>query len=252
MLSGLNGKEDSNYYIYKWARWLRADFHMGRCSNHAEGAHGNINESINRRGNSNFSSGLSATINYILNYFQNRKLNHGKSFSIRHSKIIEKIKNLLSSPSFNYKKYIIECNCEDEFYNKSLYGVPFLCFHKIIAQIYLCDELKDFSKTNSIDIEDFIIHFLNMKINYSQTFSDDQINKKVLEICNYYSVSEKISLDKNTTFAFVQRMMTILCYKLPDPLQFNEDYSKNQFHCEEVHPIDIKKNVTMFNKKKKK
>ena len=58
---------------------------MERCSNHAEGAHGNINESINRHGNSNFSSGLSATINYIFHYFQNRGLNHGKSFSIRYS-----------------------------------------------------------------------------------------------------------------------------------------------------------------------
>ena len=252
MLSGLNGKEESNYYIFKWARWLRADFHMGRCSNHAEGAHGNINESINRRGNYNFSTGLSATINYILNYFQNKKTNHGKSFSIRHSKLIEKIINLLSSPSFNYKKYIIGCNCEDEFYNNSLYGVPFPCIHKIIAQIYLCDEIKDFSKLNSINIEDFIIYFLNMKINYSKNFSKEQIDQKVLEICNYYSKSVKINLDKNTTFSFIQKMLTIFCYRLPDPLEFNEDYTKNQFHCEETAPIVIKNNSTKFTKRKEK
>ena len=53
MLSGLKGKFDSNYFIYKWARWVRADYNVARCTNHAEGAHGNINTSIEHRGAAN-------------------------------------------------------------------------------------------------------------------------------------------------------------------------------------------------------
>lgn len=70
MISGTNANSNSNYYVYKWAQWLRTDYHVGRCTNHAEGAHGNINSSMERRGATNFSSGLSTTINYILNFFK--------------------------------------------------------------------------------------------------------------------------------------------------------------------------------------
>lgn len=90
MLSGLKGKFDSNYFIYKWARWVRADYNVARCTNHTEGAHGNINTSIEHRGAANFSTGLSSTINYVLNVLQNRQNNHGTSFGRYHHKQREK------------------------------------------------------------------------------------------------------------------------------------------------------------------
>lgn len=71
MISGINTNNNSNYYVYKWAQLLRTDYHVDRCTNHAEGAHGNINSSMELRGATNFSSGLSTTINYIFNFFQN-------------------------------------------------------------------------------------------------------------------------------------------------------------------------------------
>lgn len=46
MLSVLNAESNSNYYLFRWAQWLRIDYHMEICSNHSEGAHGNIKESI--------------------------------------------------------------------------------------------------------------------------------------------------------------------------------------------------------------
>lgn len=63
----------SNYYIYKWTRLLCTDFHVALCSNHAEGAHGNINDSIKKYRVSNFSSDLSSTINYVPFFFLNHK-----------------------------------------------------------------------------------------------------------------------------------------------------------------------------------
>lgn len=47
-------------------------------------------------------------------------------------------------------------------------------------------------------------------------------------------------------------MITIFCYKLPDSLEFNEDYSKKQFHSEEKAPIEIKNDSTKFPKRNKK
>ena len=71
-------------------------FHMGRCSNHAEGANGNINESMERLGAANFSTGLSATISYILNNIQNRKANIS-NFSKYYSKLKRKIIDYLTN-----------------------------------------------------------------------------------------------------------------------------------------------------------
>lgn len=82
MISGIK----PNYNFFKWAQWIRLEYHMGRCSNHAEGAHGNINESMERLGAANFSTGLSATISNILNNIQNRKANIS-NFSKHYSKL---------------------------------------------------------------------------------------------------------------------------------------------------------------------
>lgn len=147
MISGVDGDSSSNYYVFKWAQWIRADHHVGRCSNHAEGAHGNINNSIERRGATNFSSGLSATISYILNYLQNRKTNYTSPFSKRHSKLKKKILNILTnSEESKMKKYFEDCQCQDDFYNRSIYGVEFPCFHKILKSIYLSEEFAEFKK----------------------------------------------------------------------------------------------------------
>ena len=143
MISGYNAKyENSNYYIYKWARWLRADYHVARCFNHAEGAHGNINDSMKQRGASNFSSGLSTIINYVLKFFQNRKSNHGSFFGKHHIKIKQMmIKLLRTSRGFNIEECVKDCSCSDDSYNELIFGVQYPCCHKILEQIYMSQQM---------------------------------------------------------------------------------------------------------------
>ena len=250
MIAGVNGDSSSNYYVYKWARWLRADFHMNRCSNHAEGTHGNINSSMSHQGASNFSSGLSATINYILNLFQNRQKNHGSSFGKHHLHLRRKIIQFLSNcTESDLEKCNNECKCEEEFYNSAIYGVNFPCHHKLIALVYSSEEFKDFKNSNSVNVDKFIIDFLQKPINYSKDFSNEDIQKKCDELIDDYKSFKQIDLEKKSTFSFVQHLLLTLSYKLPKMLEFDENYLENSFHDEQASQIEIKVNQKNRNKK---
>lgn len=253
MISGIEADHNSNYNVFKWAQWIRADHHVGRCSNHAEGAHGNINNSIERRGATNFSSGLSATINYILNYLQNRKTNYISPFSKRHSKLKKRIQNILTnSEQSKIEKCFEDCQCQDDFYNISIYGVAFPCYHKILKNIYLSDEFLKFKNSNSVSIEKFIVHFLQMKINFSQKYNDTEIFKMCKEIIESFNFKEKTKLDKESTSVFIKHLISTFSYVLPDPLEFDEKYDQNEFQLEECAPIEIKKTNTSKTKIKAK
>ena len=40
----------SNYYLANWAIWMRRINNVGRCSNHCEDCHANINQSLSTSG----------------------------------------------------------------------------------------------------------------------------------------------------------------------------------------------------------
>lgn len=49
----INGNKniyESLYFMPKWAIWYRCNFHIPRCSNHSEGVHGNINQTLIKHG----------------------------------------------------------------------------------------------------------------------------------------------------------------------------------------------------------
>ena len=242
MISGINANSNSNYFVYKWAQWLRTDYHVGRCTNHAEGAHGNINSSMERRGATNFSSGLSTTINYILNFFQNRKNNHGTSFANRHLKMRNKIIKLLNTSEENIKNSIENCKCDDHIFNEALFGIQFPCMHQILKRIYSSQQCIDFQKINSnIKVEKFIIYFLEKITCYNKMYNDDDIESKCEILIQNYSSEHSINLEKMTTFSFIRYLLTLFTYNLPNFLEFNEDYSENSIQIDEVQPIVISK-----------
>lgn len=61
----------SEYYITRWSNWFRRKEHVPRCSNHCEGAHGNISQELKKKGQKSFLSGFKVITDYILNYLQN-------------------------------------------------------------------------------------------------------------------------------------------------------------------------------------
>lgn len=46
MLAGNNGNANSNYFVYKWALWIRRGFGVPRCSNYNESLRGVINRAF--------------------------------------------------------------------------------------------------------------------------------------------------------------------------------------------------------------
>lgn len=83
-----------------------------------------------------------------------------------------------------------------------------------------------------------MIHFLNIPIIYSIEYTDGEIQKKVDEILQFYSKLEQI-LEPTSTFDLIKNVVTFLSYKIPDLLEFKEEYDQNEFHIEETKPIDI-------------
>ena len=158
---------------------------------------------------------------------QNRQNNHGTSFGRYHHKQREKIIKILSSKSFDINKCIERCKCKDDFYNKAIYGVSFPCCHKILQIIYSNTAINNFKQINSVNVERFLIYFLNMPINYGRYYSENELKEKASEIINYYSINEQIKLDQKTTFSLMKHLFGALSYKLPDPLQFPENYNDN-------------------------
>lgn len=159
---------------------------------------------MKKRGASNFSSGLSTVINYVLNFIQILKKNHGKSFAKHHVNLKRKMIQLLrTSDMFDIQKCIQNCNCADEFFNEKLYGVHLNCCHKILEQIYTSQQMETFKNLNKVNVEQFLIHFLNIPINYSIEYTDGEIQKKVDEILQFYSKLEQI-FEPTSTFDLIK------------------------------------------------
>lgn len=148
------------------------------------------------------------------------------------------IKLLRKSIEFDIQKCVESCNCSDEFYNEKIYGVHLNCCHKILEQIYTSQQMVDFKNLNDVNVEQFLIHFLNMPLNYSIEYTDGEIQKTVNEIIQFYSKLGQI-LDTSSVFDLVKKVIFSLSYKLPDFLEFKEEYYQNEFHIEEAKPIDI-------------
>ena len=241
MLSGFQGNPESDYYIFRWARWLRSDYHMSTCSNHSEGAHGNINSNIVTRGASNFSSGLSVIINYILNNLQNRHNNHGISFSRKHHDLREKIVKILSDPfAKKYKDFLREnCKCNKEEHNKSLYGISFPCIHKIMNAIFKNDLITTFQKNNNVDPIKFIIEAIKVVHTYYKKYSEAELEKY------YNTIKQKLEqngtfLEKQSSLTYFKYIIQCLTYQIPESIKFIEDYTKNDYFDQEVDPLVIK------------
>lgn len=86
--------------------------------------------------------------------------NHGSSFYNRHLKLRNKIIKLLNTIESNIKNSIVNCECDDQIINESLFGIQFPCLHKILKQIYYINQFADFHQINPyIQVEKFIIYF---------------------------------------------------------------------------------------------
>lgn len=108
----------SNYYLANWTIWMRRINNVGRCSNHCEGCHANINQSLSTSGQTCVRTGFSAVVNYLLNYFQRRSSTYEDAFKNKHEKIIIKLKQIFVKGSKKYLKHSKEnCSCEDDLYN---------------------------------------------------------------------------------------------------------------------------------------
>lgn len=169
----------SNYYRYeKWALWIRANYSVGRCTNHAESMHHVFNSHIHPF--MNLLRRINIIIDYTFKHFNNHNLNHGRSMKEK----FWKMKAISRGSDDTTIKQ--SCNCGwNEFYSK-LFGVEFPCIHKI-RSIDKCPTPPDitplmYAHTNNIsyvisnEIRSFDLKQINTANNYNIEIED--VDKK--------------------------------------------------------------------------
>lgn len=154
--------EKSNYFMPKWANWIRREDHVPRCSNHCEGFHGNINKNLPTSGIRSFKTGFLTITNFILNYLNNPKDNIGNSFKKKHSKYIDKIKEILKEHPESFLKCSQKnCDCEEAIYYEKIYGVYLPCIHTVLYTIVNLELFITLYQSQTINAQEFFITFLN-------------------------------------------------------------------------------------------
>ena len=130
MLSGDKADIDSIFHYMKWAIWIRADYHVGRCSNHNESLHSVINKSLGQC--YSIKSKLNNLIISTLKHFTKLKNRKGKSIIRKYNALITILKNKLKNPKFDILTFCSEeCKCGKTKYNDMIYGFPIPCEHCI-------------------------------------------------------------------------------------------------------------------------
>ncbi|KAK8877935.1 hypothetical protein M9Y10_004698 [Tritrichomonas musculus] len=222
----------SNYFLLRWGNWVRLEKHIARCSNHSEGAHGNINESLPKKGRRSVRSGFSTMADYILNYLNNRIDSYGLSFQKKHNVILEKIKMILSKPSKDsfLECCNLECQCNDDDYNAKIYGVKFNCIHKVLNPLKENGTLENFCMTNpNVNLKSFLIHCIDEypKDHYENKKAKSVITIEIGKIISSYKFKECIQ-DINNAKQMLNNFILCLTYDLPEFIPIDTRFTFNR------------------------
>ena len=191
---------NSDYYIGNWAIWIRADHHVAPCSNHSEGSHGNINKKLPDSGIHSFKTGFTIISNYLLNYINNYWENCANSFKNKHNKIIEKVINILSRRPDNFLKCAQnKCQCGEDDFIESIYGIKFPCIHTVLKSFCKSDIFIYVQENMEIDFQFIFILALQKFPNDKFECNLFKTNRKNIEsIVSKYEAEKEISFDKDS------------------------------------------------------
>lgn len=232
----------SDYFIANWAIWIRADHHVARCSNHCEGFHGNINKKLPDSGIHSFKTGFTIIANYILNYISNYTENCSNSFKNKHNKMIEKVINILSKRPDNYLKCAQDnCQCGEDDFIESIYGIKFPCTHTILSN-FCKSEIFIYAQENmEIDFQFLFILALKKLPDYKFEWNSFKTSIKHIErIVSLYESEKEINFNKETEKKLcflINEFLKSFTYILPEFFDVNpndQKYSQNNFQFKEL------------------
>lgn len=231
----INKIQNSNYYINKWANWIRRDKHIGRCTNHCEGSHANINGSFPNSGKHSVKKGLMKIVNYILQYLENRQDNFDLSFKRRFNAFIGKVQMIVCRNSKSYLECSHQtCNeCEEDKYNQMIYGVRFPCIHTVLYEYSNVINQLNFNIDEEVNVQCFFAYLL---IRFPRThFEFSKFNNSLIEIKQIVSgfindFPTKIYINNISHLEFIAlSFLKCFCYKLPETLQIDPKSPKYNF-----------------------
>lgn len=224
----------SNYFLPNWANWLRKEKHIGRCTNHCEGAHGNINSMFPSSGKHTVKNGLMKIINYILNYLENRKDTYNLSFQRRFDKFIEKVRQIVCLNSKGYLKCSNQfCNeCDEASYNLMIYGIHFPCIHTILYEYSKSRSQFGFNPDEIVSLHFYsylIGRFRHSNFEYSKFINSlNEIKQIINDFIREYP--EKVYVNNiENLLILATSFLKCFCYTLPNALIINPKEQKYNF-----------------------
>ena len=153
--------KNSNYFWTKWANWERVKCNIPRCSNHAEGFHGNINNKLPNKRIYSMKTGFSKIADFIMNYLTKRKDIYGESFKKKNIKLIYKVRIILKEGDDSYLKCALEkCDCQEDLYNFSIFGIKYPSIRTILHDFISGSFFQEFISIYQINLSEFFISCL--------------------------------------------------------------------------------------------
>lgn len=238
MLKGDQGDPNSNYFIYRWALWIRRGYSVARCSNHNESLHGAINKTLMNGGD--FNSKLSNLILQTLAHCENLKFRKGKTIKRKLKKTIKNILLKLQSPTYDILKLCKEkCNCQETEYNESIYGTKIPCIHQILFPAKQIIEIiikKIENNTDGITINILITSILSYR------FFLKQLNDDASKVAHNYFHFLDISLPKEDLIMLADAIQKCFIFPFPEIPDVQITWDKNDMKIDTVNnfncPID--------------
>ena len=228
--------KNSFYYLPNWAIWIRRQDKVGTFSNHSEGFYGIIDEKISKSGKHSIKTSISVISNYLLNYINRRQEIYGDSFQKKHTKLINKIIEIVEQEPNSYLRCSQQnCECEEQIFNQLIYGVHFNCIHQVLKS-YINSRIFQIIKDDlNLNIQSFFLICLKTfpKNSHESKSFIRVIDLKQKEIIAKYEKDNSIQFDK-TSKAYVLRAIYFFLnsfrYDLPQIFQVDLNDPKWNFN----------------------
>ena len=222
MLDGENGDPNSNYFIFKWALWIRKDYSVGRCSNHNESLHGVINRTT--KSQFKFETELRNLIYQTLAHCTGLQHRKGKSIKRKMCRYKEIITSFLSqSPTndiFNFCKE--NCNCQEADFNEKIYGIRIPCIHQILtpAKEILENMISKIIKNDGNTINGIVSSILDQPYFMSKTKTNEN------QIAYFMNLPQP-KLPKEDLILLISELKKCFCVPIPDCPDIEFDWNSN-------------------------
>lgn len=193
MLLGADGDKKSKYYFENWALWIRREKNVAKCSNHAEALHSVINKNLGSC--YSFEKKIKNLIETTLRHADTFPKRSGASIQRKRLYLMDYLQNKLLESSFDiYSVCKSQCDCEEDKYNQSIFGVYIPCKHQILTKAHdIIKEIEEYIEENAVDVSILDLLFAIISSDYIHYKAKPKVPDVTLKL--FPMLAKKINID---------------------------------------------------------